>query len=554
MANPFDEKMQRVRKQEAEARAQYEAKKLNLSYADLSTMPIAVEALALVPEKKARQSKMAVIAKKDQVISIAVAQDPKKPEIQQIIQELQNKGLSYSLIFISLESLRVAIERYKDIPKEYKSEVSGKVVISGQTFADLREKIKKIDDVSGIISSFGQDESSKIVEVIIVGALNLDASDVHFEPKEEETIFRFRIDGVLHDVAKLAPATYKSVLTRFKLLSEMVLNVHDIAQDGRFTISLDKTNIEVRVSIIPGNYGESLVMRILNPKAIALKLGDMGFREDIYQLLEKEIKKPHGIIITTGPTGSGKTTTLYAFLKKIASPDIKIITLEDPVEYHLSDIVQTQVEAEREYTFASGLRAILRQDPDVILVGEIRDAETAEIAVQSAQTGHLVFSTLHTNDAAGAIPRFIMLKVQPSILSDALNLIMAQRLVRRLCQNCKKEVKPTAEEMKKIKDALGNLPKNVKVKPIDDNLTIFRSGSCEKCAGTGYKSRIGIIEILIVNGVMEKLIAASPTHADIVDLAKKQGMVTLYQDGMIKVAEGITSIEELESIVGSEEE
>ncbi len=231
----------------------------------------------------------------------------------------------------------------------------------------------------------------------------------------------------------------------------MVLNTHDIAQDGRFTIKLDQTNIEVRVSIIPGNYGESIVMRILNPKAIALKLEDMGFREDIYQLLEKEIRKPHGIIITTGPTGSGKTTTLYAFLKKITSSKTKIITLEDPIEYHLPGIVQTQVEAKQGYTFANGLRAILRQDPDVILVGEIRDAETAEIAIQSAQTGHLVFSTLHTNDAAGAIPRFILLNVKPPLLADTLNLIMAQRLVRRLCLNCKKEDRPTAEEMKKIK-------------------------------------------------------------------------------------------------------
>ena len=344
-----------------------------------------------------------------------------------------------------------------------------------------------------------QDEATHVLEAIIAGALKNEASDMHIESRETNALLRYRIDGILHDVVFLSLKIYVLLLSRIKLLSEMTLNIHDKPQDGRFTIKLKGVNIEVRVSVIPGPNGENIVMRILNPISINLSLNNLGLRKDLYEYVGKEIKRPNGMIITTGPTGSGKTTALYAFLKEVTDPEVKIITLEDPIEYHLEGLTQTQVETERGYTFASGLRAILRQDPDIVLVGEIRDQETAEIAIHAALTGHIVFSTLHTNDAAGAIPRFIDMGVNPTILSAALIDILAQRLLRRICPACKEEYEPTAQEKEKIKTALNNLPKTVEIPPHAENFKLWRGKGCEKCNKTGYKGRVGIFEIIPVD-------------------------------------------------------
>ena len=360
-----------------------------------------------------------------------------------------------------------------------------------------------------------------------------DASDIHLESKDTGALFRYRIDGILHNVVFLSPKTYALIISRLKLLAGMVLNIRDKAQDGRFTVKVDSANLEVRVSIIPGSAGENAVMRILNPKNINLSIKNLGLREDAYQFLLKEIKKPNGMIVTTGPTGSGKTTALYAFLKEVTNPELKIITLEDPVEYHLGGVTQTQVETEQGYTFAAGLRAILRQDPNVILVGEIRDSETAEIAIQAALTGHIVFSTLHTNDAAGAIPRFIDM--------------LAQRLLRRICKFCAEDYEPSDEEKAKIKKAFTGLPKEVVVPELT---RLSRGKGCEKCNGTGYKGRVGVFEIIPVTPDLEKLITKSPSHAEILELVKKQGFVSMYQDGVIKILQKMTTFEELDSIVG----
>jgi type II secretory ATPase GspE/PulE/Tfp pilus assembly ATPase PilB-like protein len=334
-------------------------------------------------------------------------------------------------------------------------------------------------------------------------------------------------------------------------MSGMVLNVRDRAQDGRFTIRLVDLEIEVRSSVIPGPAGENVVMRILNPKNINLSIKDLGFREDAYRFIKKEIEKPNGMIVTTGPTGSGKTTALYAFLKEVTSPEIKIITLEDPVEYHLLGVTQTQVEADRGYTFAAGLRAILRQDPDVVLVGEIRDKETAEIAIQAALTGHIVFSTLHTNDAAGAIPRFIDMGANPTTLSAALIDIMAQRLLRRICSACKEEYEPSEEEKTKIKNAFSALPRTVEVPDISKPFKLARGKGCLKCNNTGYKGRVGVYEIIPVDPDVEKLITKSPSHAEILETIKQKGFVSMYDDGIIKAVQKLTTIEEVENIIGS---
>ncbi|OGZ36023.1 MAG: hypothetical protein A3A94_00290 [Candidatus Portnoybacteria bacterium RIFCSPLOWO2_01_FULL_43_11] len=428
--------------------------------------------------------------------------------------------------------------------------ITGKIEIDIEKIKQFQKEIKNLEIFKQKIIEVPAIDPSKLVELTIVGALATDSSDIHLEPKEEKVTLRYRIDGVLHDVAFLFPNIYKYILSRIKLLSEMQLNIYDIPQDGRFTIKIGQNDIEVRVSVVPGAYGENIVMRVLNPQAIKLNLEDLGLRKSSLEIIEREIEKPHGMILTTGPTGSGKTTTLYACLKKLADPTIKIITLEDPIEYHLGNIAQTQVEEKRGYTFSKGLRAILRQDPDVVLVGEIRDRDTAETALQASLTGHLVFSTLHTNDAAGAVPRFTELGAKAPILASALTLIIAQRLVRKICLKCKVAFSPSAKQFTQIKKALEGLPQEIERPALNQNLKIHKAKGCLQCNQTGYKGRIGVFEIIIVEDEMEKLISVSPSHAQILAFTQKQGSMTMYQDAVLKVLEGITALEEVERIVG----
>ena len=406
-----------------------------------------------------------------------------------------------------------------------------------------------IRDSSSVLLTKQARKISEVLEIILGAALSLEASDIHIEPQEKQIRLRLRLDGVLQDVLSFDRHTYQLLLSRIKLVSELKLNVHDRAQDGRFTIRAQKMDIEVRTSILPGPYGESIVLRVLNPKTIALAFEDLGMHPYLQKMMIKEIKKPNGMILTTGPTGSGKTTTLYAFLKKIYSAEIKIITIEDPIEYHLKGISQTQVDPEKGYSFANGLKAIVRQDPDIIMVGEIRDLETAEIAIHAALTGHLVLSTLHTNTAAGTIPRLLDLGIKPNVFAPAINVAMAQRLVRKLCTKCKKQYTPNQKEQLKIKHLINNLPKGIK-KPKLDKIKIWQANKCPECNNTGYKGRIGIFEAFNVNEKIERLIFQYPSETQIEKAALEAGMLTMQQDGILKVLNGLTSLKELERVVG----
>jgi len=540
----LNEKLILVHHQEEETKARLLAAKLNLPYINLTAIPINSDALFLISEKDAQAGKIAIISRTDRELKVAI-EDPASETAKKILADL-GKNFSCQLFIASGHSLQQAIDRYKTT-KQAGKEITGQVEISQETLSRLQKELASLEDIKKKIEGTPQDVATSILEIAIAGAMQNDASDIHLESKENGALFRYRIDGILHDVVFLSPQAYRLIISRLKLLSGMVLNVRDKAQDGRFTIKVDAADIEVRVSAIPGPKGENVVMRILNPKNINLSIKDLGFREDAYRFLMKEIQKPNGMIVTTGPTGSGKTTALYAFLKEVTDPEIKIITLEDPVEYHLDGVTQTQVEADQGYTFAAGLRAILRQDPDVILVGEIRDSETAEIAIQAALTGHIVFSTLHTNDAAGAIPRFIDMGANPTTLSSALIVMLAQRLLRRICKFCTEEYTPSAEEKTKITKALEGLPKEV----IAPELTkLSRGKGCAKCNNTGYKGRVGVFEIIPVDPDLEKLITKSPSHAEILKLVKSKGFVSMYQDGVIKILQKMTTFEELDGIVG----
>jgi len=428
------------------------------------------------------------------------------------------------------------------------AEIRGQVKIEKERFVQIKKNIDNIFDLKKEIEKNLEREITKLLEVILAGSIILDASDLHIEPEREKVKMRFRIDGILHEIILFKPKIYENLLSRIKLLSGIKLNITDRAQDGRFTIILEENPIEIRVSTLPSEYGETSVCRILNPKNL-IEIEELGLREDIIDVFKKEIQRPNGMIIITGPTGSGKTTTLYTILKRIQRPEIKIITIEDPIEYHLKGISQTQVNPKKGYDFSNGLKAIIRQDPDVILVGEIRDLETARSAIQAALTGHLVLTTLHTNDAAGVIARLQASGEKLVNIAPALNLTIAQRLVRKVCKKCAKLEKASEEEKKLLKRELKSLPKKIKI-PSLDKIKIPKAKGCKYCNFTGYKGRTGIFEFFLVDDEMENFILKSPSISDLRKMAEKKGMVTMRKDGLIKVVRGITTIEEVNRETG----
>jgi len=425
--------------------------------------------------------------------------------------------------------------------------IIGEVKISPATL-NITRKVKNVSDFKERIGEFLEKSVTELSEVILGGAINLQTSDIHIEPRGEESKIRVRIDGLLQDVTVFGREIYERILSRIKLLSEMKLNISDRPQDGRFSVLIGGLPIEIRASALPAEYGESIVLRILNPKSL-IEMESLGLREDLLELFKKEIKKPNGMIIVTGPTGCGKTTTLYAILKKIQNPEIKIITIEDPIEYHLKGISQTQVDPKAGYDFSNGLKSIMRQDPDVILVGEIRDLETAEITLQAALTGHLVFTTLHTNDAAGTVARLTSLGAKPSNIGPAINMVIAQRLVRMVCQKCTEFKKISPEGLKKLKKEIGSL-KGVKITKLTPELKTPKIKGCQNCNFTGYRGRIGIFEAFLVDDEMEKFILTNPSIAALREKVIKKGMITMKKDGLIKVLKGITTIEEVERVTG----
>ncbi len=385
---------------------------------------------------------------------------------------------------------------------------------------------------------------SAVLEVLFAGGLALDASDIHIEPEMGDVRVRYRIDGVLQDVIDLPKDDYTRMTSRLKLLAGLLINKRNEAQDGRFTFESGDKKIEVRTSVIPGSAGESIVMRLLDPTVASFDMEKLGLNPIMKKVMLEELKRPNGMIITTGPTGSGKTTALYAFLRAVHNSEVKIITIEDPVEYKVDGIVQTQVE--EGYTFDSGLRSILRQDPDIIMVGEIRDREVAETAVHAAETGHLVFSTLHTNNAPGAFPRLIDLGVDARLIGSSANIILGQRLIRKLCDECKIKRSATPEEKAKIMRVIAGHPAPP---AIEADMQVYEAKGCAVCGGTGYKGRRGVFEAIRVDQAVEDAVIRDPREHVILEAATPQGIPTMAEDGMEKVLAGITSLDELERVV-----
>lgn len=545
-----DDKLLSFRTREQEHLAERLAANKGLTYTDLSTATIKTNAVSIVPEEKAREAKILVFDKINKRLKVA-AMSPDYKKTQEMVEFLEESGFDVEIHVVSKKSLEFAWKIYEDI--EYVKEKSaGSFDISEESIAKYEKELKKGKDVDSYIKKLVQKRSlsdtSSVVEVILAGALSLSASDIHFEPTETDLRLRYRIDGALVDISVIPLDIYKKVLSRIKLLSKLKLNIGSEAQDGRFSIDISEKSVEMRTSIIPGSYGESIVLRVLDPDNISVPLEEMGMRKRMFEVFMNEIKKPNGMILTTGPTGSGKTTTLYASLKKIYDPEKKILTIENPVEYHLGGIVQTQTDSKRGYTFSEGLRSALRQDPDVIMVGEIRDQETAEIAVNAALTGHLVFSTLHTNNAAGTFPRLIDLGVNDKIISSAVNLSMAQRLVRKLCPECKKERKIKKSEAATFRSVLEPIGKGILLEIVDSG-RVFDPVGCDYCHQTGYRGRIGVFEAIRMDSNIESVVINNPSERDIEKAAKNQGIPNMKQDCVLKVLEGITSYKEISGIV-----
>jgi len=542
-----DEKIAELYEQEEEVLARTLSSKYGIEYVDLTRVSIQTDALRLIKEDVAREVEIAPFRKIGKKLFVAM-RAPNRTDSLEAVQTIERLGYQVRLFMVSTASLVHAWDHYSDISHATASD-GGVLNISSEEIERIRTTLKSVDDVQKNVdaglTSKKTHRVSRIFEVLIGGGLALDASDIHIEPEEDVIRVRFRLDGVLTDLLKFDHSTYKLLLSRIKLLSGLKLNVKTAAQDGRFSVRLGEGEMEIRTSIIPGNYGETVVMRLLDPSTIGLPLEKLGMDDFLMTLFMEEIKKPNGMILNTGPTGSGKTTTLYAFLKAVNKPGIKIITLENPVEYHLSGVVQTQIE--KDYTFASGLRSILRQDPDVIMVGEIRDPEVASTAVHAALTGHLVFSTLHTNNAAGTFPRLIDLEVQPEILGSALNLAMAQRLARRLCDHCKKSTPITGEAREKIDVLLHNIPRPESLPENKD--TMWEPVGCEKCGDSGYKGRIAVLEAVQLNEAVEAAVRDRPSELDIWKASRPQGIRRMAEDGLVKILEGVTALDELARVV-----
>lgn len=516
------------------------ARQLHLPYLNLHNFPIDLNVMGKFSQEEAKAAESLPIFEEGATLKIATT-NPHNQLLQTKIAEFSKKR-KIDLYLVSKISLEQTLKYYSKVltPKATYEEVIRveKALDFSQVFKDLQDEARQV-----------QKTATELLTDFFGAAMYFKASDIHFEPEEHFIRLRFRLDGILQDMLHLSKTLQKQLVSRIKILSKLKLNVDNLPQDGRLTFYYLSQPIDVRVSSLPSAYGEGIVLRLLGTGATSLKLKDLGFRGRAYDIIETELAQPNGMIITTGPTGSGKTTTLYAFLNELNKPGVKIITLEDPVEYKLEGISQTPIDHNVDFDFAKGLRAILRQDPDIVMVGEIRDQETAETAMQAALTGHMVLSTLHTNDAAGAIPRLINMGVRPFVIAPALNAVIAQRLVRRLCQDCKQPAKLAPDLLQRIKISLDAIPQSAGAQ-VPANLQFYRSQGCDACHHLGYQGRIGIYEVIQINEAMEALILRAAPMGEVRKQAVADGMLSMLQDGLLKALEGITDVEEVFRVAG----
>lgn len=536
------DKMAQIALKEKERQTRVRASVLGLGYIDLVGFPIGPETISIVDKEQATRLQTVCFLRTSNQIRLG-AIDPTVAEVRALADRLGQKFHAHvELYAISEHSLKSALKLYERLPRIVST--TSDIALAE---ADLLRYRQEVQDIRQLNEHLSGASMSDVLTVLLAGAIASRASDIHIEAEAADVRIRYRIDGVLIPVASIPSERWPRIIARIKLLAGLKLNITAVPQDGRITVALPDDKLDIRVSTLPTAFGESVVLRLLHASAASITFEELGLRDRAYEQLKREIERPNGMIVVTGPTGSGKTTTLYAALNLLNQTDTKIITLEDPIEYKLSGINQSQVNLVKEYTFAKGLRSILRQDPDIIMVGEIRDLETADTAIQAALTGHLVLSTVHTNDAAGAVPRFLSMGTKPFLLAPALNAVVGQRLVRKICSNCRTEDKLNSATLEQVKKTLAAIPKKSGYAVDPQNPLKFVYGiGCDQCHGLGYLGRIGIFEVLVVDEPAEKIILTGQvSEYQVRELAEEQGMITMAQDGLLKALDGITTVEEV---------
>ncbi len=511
--------------------AEGKAKLLGIPFVDVVNASFSPEALGLVPRAVAERFSLIPFAYDDNTKTLSVAM-ANPVDLEAITFVREKTGLNIKSFAAT------PTEVVKEINQQYRQELVGEVGAAIKETEGVN-KIKTID-TDQIAQLIKEAPIAKIVSTILEYAVTSRASDVHIEPQEDRVRVRYRIDGILYDRLSLPKAVQEAVISRIKILSEMKIDEHRSPQDGRFNFKVDQKEVDLRISVLPTVFGEKIVMRLLRKTGGIPGLAELGLAGFSEKVLETAIQRPHGIIIVCGPTGSGKTTTLYSVLSKLNTTRVNISTLEDPVEYQIAGINQVQVNPAVGLTFAEGLRSFLRQDPNIILVGEIRDGETTELAIQAALTGHLVFSTLHTSSAAGALPRLLDLGAETFLLASTMNAVLAQRIVRKICPHCKVSYTPPPQMVEEMKVVLG--------KYFPPNLTdpkLYKGQGCEDCGKSGYMGRVGIFETLPITEKIASLILQHADSGTIEKEARLEGMITMKQDGYVKVLNGVTTIEEV---------
>lgn len=527
---------------EEEKLAEVKGRVFNLPYINLVGREIRFDDLNVIPKDVAENNQVVSFEKSDGEISVGII-DPKRIASMEAIGFLaKEKNLTVKYFVISPTSFRDAVRKYEILKKE----VEKVLEIAKERFEEEEEAVLEIP-TGDVEEAIKKAPVSKMVAMIMKYAVDNKASDIHIEPGFNESRVRYRIDGVLRSRLALPAYIHSAVIARIKVLANLKLDETRIPQDGRIRQVINGRNVDFRISTLPLMDQEKVVMRVLETATRAATLENLGFRGQAVEIISREIKKPHGLLLVTGPTGSGKSTTLYTALSMVNREGVNIVTLEDPIEYYIEGVNQSQIRPEINFTFAAGLRSLLRQDPNILMVGEIRDSETAELTIHAALTGHLIFSTLHTNDAAGAIPRLIDMKVEPFLLSSTLNAIVAQRLVRKICPDCKEEIEAPADVMANMKKELVLVPKKFFPKGIDleKSIKFWHGAGCARCNNEGYLGRIVISEVLEATENLRKIIAASFSMKNLSEEMKNQGVITMKQDGFLKVLEGLTTVEEV---------
>lgn len=534
--------MSQVNREFKERAIMEHAKELGLSYVNIEKTPINPDLLYILPPETAKKAIVMPFFRVGQKLRIAVA-DPDSPETKAVLEDLRAKGYQLNVNLASEESIRVAHKLYES--RQYKTK---KELVTQFEEKELGAYEAEVAELSSLKEKIEKTSSEEALNLIDVGAMKAMASDIHYEPEENFVRVRFRIDGILHKVFELDKATYANLVNQIKYKAKMKLNITNVPQDGRYSFVLNDRKVDVRVSDLPTEFGETFVCRLLDSKKKTLEFEGMGFYGRYLELIKKACEITEGMILVTGPTGSGKTTTLYALLSRFSKPENKTITLEDPIEYHLEGISQSQINEKREYTFASGLRAILRQDPDVVMLGEIRDLATAETAAQAALTGHVLLSTLHTNSVVETIPRLVNMGLPEFMIAPSLKIIIAQRLARKLCPDCQEERAVPAVEKAEFERIIAEMKKAQPELSTAVPEKLFYPKGCDKCSHTGYKGRINVIEMIDLDVEMKNSILSKTPSSKLYELARQQGMITMEEDGVLKVLLGMTTLEEIHRV------